>query len=154
MRKLLLALLSVLGLTQAVYAQQATQQAPSHLDAAILTQSTTAAVSTAVTLTLPAVAGKFHQLWALNVEVASDATGGACNSAWSTTNLGGLNGQIGVASGAANAAAFPFYFPTGLLSNASGTATTIVISGTASCAHGAPIINAVYSAVAGVAGNQ
>lgn len=152
MRKYLLAFLTLLGLAPVAFAQQAVQQQPSHLDAATLTQSTTAAVSTAVTVTLPAVAGKYHQITALNLELASDATGAACNAAWSTTNLGGLNGQIGIIAGVDAVALFPFYYPTGLLSNAPGTATTVVIS--TQCVHGAPIINVAYSAVAGVSGNQ
>lgn len=152
MRKFLFAFLTLLGLVPAALAQQAVQQAPSHLDAATLQQSTSAAVSTAVTLTLPAVAGKYHQIQALNLQLASDTTGGACNAAWSTTNLGGLNGQIGIIAGVDAQATYPFYYPTGLLSNAPGTATTVVIS--TQCAHGAPIIEVMYSAVAGVAGSQ
>lgn len=153
MRKFLFALLALLGLTQAVYAQQAAQQQPSHLDAAVLTGSTTAAVSTAVTLTLPAVAGKYHQITRIDLFSCQDSTGAANPTAnWTTSNLGGLNGQVGAASAAGGCWWLPLVFPSGLLSSAPGTATTISLP--VSGAHSAPIIDVYYSAVAGVAGNQ
>ena len=153
MRKYLLAFLTLLGLAPAAFAQQAVQQQPSHLDAATLTQSTTAAVTTAVTLTLPAVAGKYHQISNLTLELCQDTTGStSLQIAWTTSNLGGLNGQVGQAASAGGCTQFPFVFPLGLLSNAPGTATTISIA--APGAHAAPIINAYYSLAAGVAGNQ
>ena len=153
MRKYLLALLTLLGMAPIAYAQQAVQQQPSHLDAATVTQSTTAAVNTAATLTLPAVAGKYHQISLISLMLCQDTTAStSLQLAVTSSNLGGWNTQIGQASAAGSCSQFTYQFPLGLMSSATGTATTIVIPQPG--AHGAPIINAFYSVVAGVPGNQ
>lgn len=144
-KKLLLGLIGLLGLVGAAQAQQAqpVQQVPSHLDAATLVGSTSAAVNTAVTLTLAAIAGSYHYLSNLTLTLCQDTTGStSLQLAVTSTNLGGFNTQIGQASAAGGCSSFPFQFPTLLKSSAPGTASTIVIPQPG--AHGAGIINAFY----------
>lgn len=131
-RTLLFGLLGLLGLvtTSAVQAQQLTQQSGTHLDAATTVAAATAAVNTALTLTLSAVAGQYHYITNISVGLCNNSTGTASPIvAVSSTNLGGWLSQIGIGTGIGNCQYKDFvYGPGGLKSNAAGVATTIVVA--------------------------
>lgn len=149
-KQLLLSVLALLGiLVGATQAQaqvsdgQRVQQSPIHLDAATALVGTSAAVNTAVTLTLAAVSGQYHYIQNLTITLCQDTTAStSLQIAVSSTNVGGFTTQVGQASAAGSCSPFPFVFPTGLKSTAPGTVTTIVVA--APGAHGAAIINAAF----------
>ena len=101
---------------------------------ALLAVTGTAAAGAGVTLTLPAVAGQFHYLTSLRIDLYNTAarTGGATPVVVTTTNLPGTPaftfpsaGAVGAMDRLAHDLAVP------LRSSAAGTATTIVAPATA-----------------------
>lgn len=144
LRNILGSLLALLGLGIAgANAQTAVQQSPSHLDAAVLTVASTAAVNTALTVTLPAVSGQYHYVTSVDLRLCEDTTAStSLQVAVTTTNLNGWLTQIGQASSAGACADFPATYPNALKSAAPGTNTVFTIG--APGAHGAAIINVNY----------
>ena len=146
-RKISASLLALLGFgiagAQAQNAPTFVQQSGSHLDAAILSQASTAAVNTALTVTLPAVSGQYHYITALTLGLCQDTTASTTlQIAVTTTNLNGWLTQIGQPSSAGRCDYFPYTYPNGLKSSAPGTATVITVAQPG--AHGAPIVNVNY----------
>lgn len=143
-KKLALAAAALLGIgVGAVQAQTLTQQSPTHLDAAVLTVASTAAVNTALTLTLPAVSGQYHYITSIDLRLCQDTTAStSLQLAVTSTNLNGWLTQIGQASAAGSCSDFPSVYPNGLKSAAPGTATVVTIAQPGT--HGAAIGNINY----------
>lgn len=94
-------------------------------------QSGVSAVNTALTLTLPAVAGQFHYITL--IEMTHSCTAGVAGSAIltiSTTNLGGISWINGNLCNAGQEHIQPFNYNPPLKSAVAGTATTITFPAT------------------------
>lgn len=131
MKRILFGVLGLLGLvTSAAQAQQAIQASPTHLDAAALIAAATAAVNTALTVTLPAPASGLSQyITNININLCQDTTAStSLQLAVTSANLGGWLTQIGQASSAGACSQFNFPYPNGLKAAVPGTAVTLTIA--------------------------
>ncbi len=141
LRKFAYSILAFLGLGMgAAQAQTAVQAVPQHLDAAQVVQSSTAAVNTALTVTVPGIAGQFFYVTNLTLQLCQDTTAStSLQLAVTTTNLNGWLTQIGQPSSAGRCDQFPFVYPNGLKSAAAGTATVVTVGQPGT--HGAAIVS-------------
>lgn len=115
-------------LAPSAFAQQATQQSPTRLDAAVLVQTS---ASTGATITITPPAGQFVYITAIDMTncAGSSAVSAASVTSLTTTNLGGAAWTFGsgVAAGLCQPPPSPGIFATPLKSATAGTAVTLVL---------------------------
>jgi hypothetical protein len=131
MRKLLLSVGLLVGLTSFATAQTAVQQSASQLNAGLVCQvAASPAVNTQNTLTFNVPAGQSLYLTSVYLAAAQDATGGAVsNVRFTTTNLQSLEWDFSQASAASTYAVVANYTnPAGIVKSAVGPLNVTIVS--------------------------